>query len=120
MSSASPIVVVFAKYPEPGRVKTRLIGPLTAEQAADVHRRCLQMSMATVTSISPLVKKWDASPFWKMSRSQVRGPDSLFEAVIQIHSSSLILEISVHPPLQTWMAMAIWMQSSVNPMRERL
>ncbi|MCG8404429.1 MAG: TIGR04282 family arsenosugar biosynthesis glycosyltransferase [Phycisphaerales bacterium] len=51
MSSASPIVVVFAKYPEPGRVKTRLIGPLTAEQAADVHRRCLQMTLDTVVMV---------------------------------------------------------------------
>jgi rSAM/selenodomain-associated transferase 1 len=32
--------VVFAKRPEPGRVKTRLCPPLTAEQAAELYR-CL-------------------------------------------------------------------------------
>jgi rSAM/selenodomain-associated transferase 1 len=37
--------LIFARYPEPGRVKTRLSPPLTAAQAADVHRASL---LATV------------------------------------------------------------------------
>jgi hypothetical protein len=44
-------VVVFAKYPRPGRVKTRLIGPLTAEQAAEVHRRCFDLTMKCVAKV---------------------------------------------------------------------
>jgi len=44
------VLIVFAKYPEPGRVKTRLIGPLTAAQAAEVHLRCLRVTVASVTS----------------------------------------------------------------------
>ncbi len=35
------VVVVLAKAPEPGRVKTRLCPPLTAEQAADVAAAAL-------------------------------------------------------------------------------
>ena len=35
-------VVIFAKVPAPGRVKTRLLGQLTAQQAAAIHRACLK------------------------------------------------------------------------------
>jgi len=41
-------VILFAKYPTPGRVKTRMIGPLTPEQAAEVHRLCLRIAMDTL------------------------------------------------------------------------
>ncbi len=51
MSIGQNIVIVFAKYPEPGRVKTRLIGPLTAAQAAEVHLRCLHVTMACVAAV---------------------------------------------------------------------
>ncbi len=34
--------VIMAKWPQPGKVKTRLIGPLTAYQAAAVHAAMLQ------------------------------------------------------------------------------
>lgn len=44
-------VVIFAKYPRPGDVKTRLIGPLTAGQAAEVHRRCLDLTMSCVAAV---------------------------------------------------------------------
>lgn len=45
MAETRDVAVVFAKYPEPGRVKTRLIGAFTAEQAAQVHRRCLRLTL---------------------------------------------------------------------------
>lgn len=35
-------VLIFAKYPEPGAVKTRMVPPLTMEQAATLHRLSLQ------------------------------------------------------------------------------
>jgi len=35
--TASPALIVFAKVPEPGRVKTRLCPPLTPEQAATLY-----------------------------------------------------------------------------------
>lgn len=34
-----PLIAVFAKAPVPGRVKTRLVPPLTFEQAAQLHQR---------------------------------------------------------------------------------
>ncbi|MFN7934996.1 MAG: TIGR04282 family arsenosugar biosynthesis glycosyltransferase [Bryobacteraceae bacterium] len=34
-----PLIAVFAKAPIPGRVKTRLVPPLTTEQAAQLHER---------------------------------------------------------------------------------
>lgn len=34
-------VLIFAKYPDPGRVNTRLVPPLTHEQAAWLHRAAL-------------------------------------------------------------------------------
>ncbi len=33
-----PVIIVFAKAPVPGAVKTRLIGPLSPEEAADLHQ----------------------------------------------------------------------------------
>jgi len=36
-------VLIFAKYPEPGRVKTRLVPPLTPEEAASVHAAALRV-----------------------------------------------------------------------------
>src|SRR5207244_7088214 len=37
-----PAVVVFAKTPAPGAVKTRLCPPLSPEEAAQLQRACLQ------------------------------------------------------------------------------
>lgn len=44
-------VLVFAKLPEPGRVKTRLLGALSPEQAAEVHRACLEDTVAQVSRV---------------------------------------------------------------------
>ena len=41
-------VAVFARWPEPGRAKTRLIPALGAEGAADLHRRLTERTVATV------------------------------------------------------------------------
>lgn len=46
-----PRVIVFAKYPEPGRVKTRMVPPLTHEEAARLHRACLEAVLERVMSI---------------------------------------------------------------------
>ena len=37
-----PVIILFAKAPVAGRVKTRLIGPLTPAGAADLHRAFVQ------------------------------------------------------------------------------
>ncbi|HEX7256336.1 MAG TPA: TIGR04282 family arsenosugar biosynthesis glycosyltransferase [Gaiellaceae bacterium] len=41
MSSPAPRVLVIAKAPEPGRTKTRLVPPLTGDQAAGLQRALL-------------------------------------------------------------------------------
>lgn len=46
-------VVVMAKAAVPGRVKTRLIGPLTAEQAAAVHQAMLECVLERAAAYLP-------------------------------------------------------------------
>src|SRR5438270_12065838 len=40
-SSPNAAIIVFAKAPVPGRVKTRLCPPLTPEAAAALHQACV-------------------------------------------------------------------------------
>jgi len=42
-------VIVFARAPEPGKVKTRLIPTLSAAGAAELHRRLVRHSLAAAT-----------------------------------------------------------------------
>ena len=52
----TPTVHLFARYPEAGRAKTRLIPALGAERAAAVHRRLVERTVATVAAAGlPLV-----------------------------------------------------------------
>lgn len=48
-----PLLVVFAKRPEPGKVKTRLCPPFTPEQAADFYRCLLQDVLEAMASVAP-------------------------------------------------------------------
>lgn len=48
----SRVLVAFARYPEPGRAKTRLIGPLSAEAAAEVQTRCLDVTLACMAAVA--------------------------------------------------------------------
>jgi len=50
-------VLIFAKYPEPGAVKTRMVPPLTFEQAATLHR----LSLRTVCEIVMDTARLDAT-----------------------------------------------------------
>jgi len=45
-------VLIFAKYPEPGRVNTRLVPPLTHEQAAGLHRAALAATCELARTLS--------------------------------------------------------------------
>ena len=47
-SHSGPVIGLFAKQPLPGRVKTRLTPPLSAEQACRLYRVALQESFATL------------------------------------------------------------------------
>jgi rSAM/selenodomain-associated transferase 1 len=46
-------IIVMAKYPTPGKVKTRLMAELTAQQAADVHAAFLQHLCARLARLNP-------------------------------------------------------------------
>lgn len=50
-------VLIFAKYPQPGAVKTRMVPPLTFEQAATLHR----LSLRTVCEIVMDTARLDAT-----------------------------------------------------------
>jgi hypothetical protein len=47
MADGSTLIVVFAKAPQPGRVKTRLAAAVGAEVAARLHGRLLERAIAT-------------------------------------------------------------------------
>ena len=66
-------ILIFAKAPQPGRVKTRLIPPLTSEQAADLHRDLLSETLERLAhaDLAPL-ELWCApapelEPFGKLA-----------------------------------------------------
>jgi rSAM/selenodomain-associated transferase 1 len=46
-------IVVFAKAPQPGRVKTRLVPLLGAEGAASLHARLIERTLATARASKP-------------------------------------------------------------------
>lgn len=43
------VIMVFSKAPIPGQVKTRLMPPLTSEEAAQLHRELTQKTLQTAT-----------------------------------------------------------------------
>lgn len=45
---APPRIVLFTRFPEPGRAKTRLIPALGAERAAAIHRHLTERSIAAM------------------------------------------------------------------------
>jgi len=50
-------VIVFCKRPVAGRVKTRLIGALSARQAAEIHEACVKDTIAMVNAL-PGAQRW--------------------------------------------------------------
>ncbi|MBI4459183.1 MAG: TIGR04282 family arsenosugar biosynthesis glycosyltransferase [Acidobacteria bacterium] len=51
-------VILFARTPVPGRVKTRLCSRLTPEQACHLHWACVQDTAALLNDSLPLIPKW--------------------------------------------------------------
>jgi rSAM/selenodomain-associated transferase 1 len=49
-------LVIFARHPQRGRVKTRLVPPLTPDQALALHVASLQSTAALAASLSPQVE----------------------------------------------------------------
>lgn len=48
--TAVPRLVIFTRFPEPGKAKTRLIPALGADRAAAVHRRLTERALAAVAA----------------------------------------------------------------------
>ncbi|HVA66841.1 MAG TPA: TIGR04282 family arsenosugar biosynthesis glycosyltransferase [Elusimicrobiota bacterium] len=53
MTASKNAIVVFAKAPVPGRVKTRLCPPLSFQQAAELYRAFIQDTLACVRRMRP-------------------------------------------------------------------
>jgi hypothetical protein len=57
-------VVLFAKAPLPGRVKTRLTPPLSAGQAAEFHRACAHDTWRKIESLAPAGSYFFSDTVW--------------------------------------------------------
>lgn len=55
-----PRLVLFTRYPEPGRAKTRLIPALGADGAAALHRRLTEATLAMLRKTEMDVEVWVA------------------------------------------------------------
>ncbi|MGH9861799.1 MAG: TIGR04282 family arsenosugar biosynthesis glycosyltransferase [Candidatus Acidiferrales bacterium] len=51
-------LVIFARLPQAGRVKTRLVPPLTREEALRLHIACLQSTARLAASRPAAIDKW--------------------------------------------------------------
>jgi uncharacterized protein len=63
--SAQPILLVFVKYPEPGKVKTRLAAELGAEAAAALYREWVGIVLRAVQAVrsgARVVGHFDGAP----------------------------------------------------------
>jgi len=67
-------LVIFAKHPRRGRVKTRLVPPLTSEQALGFHVACLQSTARLATTLPSSTDNllYLASPSITAARRAVR------------------------------------------------
>ncbi len=71
--ASSKTIIVFAKAPIPGEVKTRLTPFLTAEKAAALHRKLVEHTLQTVSSVSDCkVELWVGSQhsWWSVLTGQ--------------------------------------------------
>ena len=56
------VVLIFARYPTAGAVKTRMTPPLSGEEAAALHEACLRMVCENVASMGTLETKLVVTP----------------------------------------------------------
>ncbi len=50
MGTFTHTILLFTRYPQPGRCKTRLLPELSAEEAAEIHRRLVSHSDTTISN----------------------------------------------------------------------
>lgn len=82
MRYAEGRIIVFAKAPVPGKVKTRLTGKLSAQQAAALHQQLVSRTLDMVTQSGLAdVELWcapdESHPFFQQCRQ--RFPIALFK-----------------------------------------
>lgn len=82
MTSAHDTAIVFAKPAIPGAVKTRLIPPLTAEQAAEFHLAALSDVLDVVRRITPRLRLLVAGDAAAIEDFRRRHPDIEIEAQV--------------------------------------
>jgi hypothetical protein len=72
-------VVIFARAPRLGRVKTRLVPPFTAGQALELHVACLEATALLVDSLPHSVRKflYLSESISAQERKQLRLPKSV-------------------------------------------
>jgi uncharacterized protein len=51
-------LIIFTRYPEPGKTKTRLIPALGEEKAAQLHRRMAEHTILQARSLSCAIEVW--------------------------------------------------------------
>lgn len=63
MPSHPPKIALFARYPTPGKAKTRLVPALGEQGAADLHRKLVERTIATIrTSGVPFAVWFTGAP----------------------------------------------------------
>ena len=67
--------LIFAKYPQPGRVKTRMVPPLTAKQAATLHQRSLHAVCEKVSALKDIETILVVTPDDQLENFQPVLPD---------------------------------------------
>lgn len=75
MTALREVIVVFAKPAVPGQVKTRLIPPLTSEEAAEFHLAALADVLSVARSVSPEIELRVAGETAALERFRERHPD---------------------------------------------
>ncbi len=74
----SAAIAIFAKAPVPGQVKTRLVPPLTPEEAATVARACLETTLRrfvpAVDAVFTVFLDGDADPALRALAQELRVP----------------------------------------------
>src|SRR5436309_1968860 len=68
-------ILVFAKAPEPGRVKTRLCPPLTPEAAAELHQACLGDLWERLATLEPWEDVDDAGSLGRLRERILARPE---------------------------------------------
>ncbi len=124
MSNNRGRLILFTRYPEPGRVKTRLIPALGAEGAAGLHRRLTMRALRVAESVcfdggtEPAMRHWLGDE--KLFRPQGEGDlgarmSRSFEESFQEGSPGTVIIGADCPELKSNLLAAAFDQLSTHP-----